>query len=85
MLSEMITPLVQRLESLEEEITSLEERQKILEKSMADPEVLKDEEKTVPLMKEYHTVQKKQEMLLQEWEQCQGELTKKKSMLKEEG
>jgi len=78
---EVITPILKRLENIEAEITRLEEKQEDLEKTLADPLVLKDNEKTVSLMKEYHGVKADLEALLLEWEQCQDDLAIKKKML----
>jgi len=84
LLSEMINPIMQRLEAIEEEVTRLERKQKDLEKGMTDPEVLKDQDKTVPLMREYHETREKLEGLLLEWEQCHDELATKKRMMEGE-
>ncbi len=81
LLSEMINPLIKRLEDMEDEITRLEGTEEDLEKAMTDPAVLKDKEKIIPLMKEYNAVKKNLDDLLLEWEQCQEELAMKKRML----
>lgn len=81
--SEVINPILKRLEDIEVEITLLEGKQEDLEKALADPQVVKDKEKTVPLMKEYHAAKEDLEGLLLKWEQCQYELATKKRMLEE--
>jgi len=81
LVSEMINPILKQLEEIEEEITRLEGKQEDLEKALADPRILKDKERAVPLMKEYHVVKDDLDGLLLEWEQCHHELAVKKRML----
>jgi prefoldin subunit 5 len=80
MVSDSLEPLSARLNEIEEEITRLEAAQGDLEKSLADPEVLGDKDRTVSLMKMYHETKERLQALLLDWEQCQDELdaTKKK-------
>jgi ATP-binding cassette, subfamily F, member 3 len=81
LVSETLNPILKRLEDIEEEITLLEGKQEDLEKMLADPRTLKDTERTVPLMKEYHALKGTLDGLLLEWEQCQNELETKRRML----
>lgn len=81
LVSEMINPILKRLEVLEKEITRLEGKQEDLGKALADPQVFKDQERAVPLLKEYRGVKDDLDDLLLEWEQCHDELALKKKML----
>lgn len=78
---ETLNPIRKRVEEIEEEISRLEERQEDIEKSLAAPQVLKDKNKTVSLMREYHEVKRELDNMLIEWEQCQEDLATKKRML----
>ena len=71
---ETLNPILKQLEDIEQKISVLEGKQEELEKALADPLVLKDKERSVPLMKEYHAVREELESLLTQWEQLQEEL-----------
>ncbi|RLF58206.1 MAG: hypothetical protein DRN37_05315 [Thermoplasmata archaeon] len=60
--------MLNALERLEEKIEGLESRQKELEKTLADPEIFKDKERSVPLLNEYTANQEELENLISEWE-----------------
>ena len=53
---------------LESRIDDLEEKKKVLEESLVDPDIFKDKGKSVPLLSEYGDVKKKLEELLGRWE-----------------
>jgi ATP-binding cassette subfamily F protein 3 len=78
---ETLNPILKQLEDIEKKISLLEGKQEELETALADPLVLKDKEKSVPLMKEYHAVREDLESLLSQWEQLQEELAAKKRKL----
>ena len=56
------------LHDLESRIEDLEERKKVLEESLVDPDIFKDKEQSVPLLNEYGVVKKKLEELMGRWE-----------------
>ncbi|MBK5100210.1 MAG: ABC-F family ATP-binding cassette domain-containing protein, partial [Desulfobacteraceae bacterium] len=78
---ETLKPVLAKLTRLEERIAELESRQKEIEKTLADPEVFKNKDKSVPLLNEYHEVRKELDSLLNKWEQGQGELESLKTNL----
>lgn len=76
-----IKPIEDRLMGLEKRIAKLEKRQKELEALLADPEVFRDKEQSVSLMKEYKEVREKLNELIGRWEFGQGELESAKRSL----
>ena len=78
---ETLKPVLAKLTRLEERIAELESRQKEIEKALADPEIFKNKDKSVPLLNEYHEVRKELDSLLNKWEQGQGELESLKTNL----
>jgi ATP-binding cassette subfamily F protein 3 len=68
LISDTLKPVREKLHDLEAKIDGLEERKKVLEESLVDPEIFKDKEKSVPLLNEYGGVKKKLEELLGRWE-----------------
>ena len=78
---ETLKPIIDELERLERRIAELECNQKVLEKNLADPEIFKDENRSVPLLKEYNEGREKVEELLMRWEWKQGELESTKKGL----
>ena len=76
-----LKPVQARLANLEERISELESRQKEIEKVLADPEVFKDKDKSVPLLNEYHEVREELDSSLNKWEQAQVELESLKADL----
>jgi ATP-binding cassette subfamily F protein 3 len=81
LISDSLEPLSLRLKDIEEEVTRLEAVQGDLEKSLADPEVLRDKGRTVSLMKAYHETKEALKALLLDWEQCQDDLDSAKKKL----
>jgi len=73
---ERLQPLRKSLVCVEARIHELEARQKSLEQELADPEVFKDESRSVPLLKEYDRGRTALEGLLEDWERIQLELEK---------
>ena len=74
-------PILTELDQLEEEITGLELIQKELEKKLANPEIIRDKGKKLPLINEYNNVRHKLDKLFLKWEQCQSELETTKMTL----
>lgn len=74
LLREALQPIQNELERLEEKISEQELRQKDIEKALADPEVFKDSEKSVPLVNKYHDIKEELDRLILEWEQYQERL-----------
>ena len=68
LITDTLKPLREKLHDLESMIDELEERKKVLEESLVDPETFKDKGKSVPLLNEYGGVKKKLEELLGRWE-----------------
>jgi ATP-binding cassette, subfamily F, member 3 len=81
LIHDTLKPVTQRLEQLEEEIAKMELRQGELETWLADPEVFKEQEKSVPLLREYREVKEKLGRSLEDWEECQGRLENAKKEL----
>ena len=71
---ELIRPLEESLGRIEERIQDLEARQKELERDLADPELFRDERRSVPMLKEYDRIKKDLESLLADWETTQERL-----------
>jgi ATP-binding cassette subfamily F protein 3 len=76
-----LKPIRDELERLEGRIAELESSQKALGKKLAEPEIFKDKNRSVPLLKEYDDGRKKLEDLLNRWEWKQGELESTKKDL----
>ncbi len=68
---EVLGPLEASLWKTEENIQRLEVRQKELEQELADPEVFKDERRSVPLLREYDRIKEELEDLMVGWEGIQ--------------
>ena len=71
---ELIRPLEESLRRIEDRIQDLETRQKALERDLADPEIFRDESRSVPMLKEYDRIKKDLEDLLGDWEATQERL-----------
>ena len=67
-------PILTELDQLEEEITGLELIKKKLEENLANPEIIRDKDKKLPLINEYNNICRKLDKLFQKWEQCQREV-----------
>lgn len=74
MISAALMPIRERLAELEQRIDDLEIKEKELGGLLADPEIFKDESRSVPLMNEYGEVKKRLEELLARWEYKHNEL-----------
>ncbi len=71
---EVLRPLETSLQRIEDRIQTLETRKKALEQDLADPELFRDESRSVPLLKEYDRVKEDLEDLLTDWERTQERL-----------
>ncbi|MBW2304530.1 MAG: ABC-F family ATP-binding cassette domain-containing protein [Deltaproteobacteria bacterium] len=81
MISDTLKPIQERLGNVERRIEELETREKELGTLLADPEIFKDKDKSVPLLGEYGTVKKELEGLLERWEALQEELENARAAL----
>lgn len=73
-IQEALSPLTRRVADLETRIEVLERRKRELETSLADPALFKDNERGVPLIKEYHRIGEEMPLLYAEWEGHQAML-----------
>ena len=71
-----IGPLKKTMVKLEEEIEKLESRKEELEKTLADPELYKDQELFADQSIQYGKIEKKLNRTYQKWETTQGEIDK---------
>jgi len=67
-IAETLKPIQDKLHALEDRIDALETRKERLEKELADPDIFRDKERSVPLLTEYHEVKEKLEELMGRWE-----------------
>ena len=81
LIHDTLQPILTELEDLEQRIAGLESTQKEIEKMLADPEIFRDKDRSVPLLNEYSHVRKELDQLLSDWEKCQGELESTKKGL----
>jgi ATP-binding cassette subfamily F protein 3 len=77
-ISDTLRPVMDELERVEKKIAKLEESQKKLETTLADPELFKDNEKSVPLLKEYRETKEELDRLMAKWEDGNHRLEKLK-------
>jgi ATP-binding cassette subfamily F protein 3 len=83
--SEIIKPIKDALSKLERRISELEDREKELEKALAEPDIIRDKERYLPLLNEYTKQKKELKVLYEEWEHKQEELTSAERRLKGSG
>ncbi|MBW2610183.1 MAG: ABC-F family ATP-binding cassette domain-containing protein [Deltaproteobacteria bacterium] len=69
-----LKPIRDKLAKLEHRVADLEEREKEVEKILADPDIFRDKEKSVPLLNEYGRIKKELEDLMLMWEESQEQL-----------
>ena len=67
-IAETLKPIQDKLHALEERIDELETRKDHLEKELADPDIFRDKERSLPLLTEYQEVKEKLEELMGRWE-----------------
>jgi ATP-binding cassette subfamily F protein 3 len=80
-ISETLQPIEKKLVDIEERITIMEQREKEIEKKLVDPELFKDEGKSVPLLNEYNELREKLKELMLRWEYQHDQLEKTKREL----
>jgi ATP-binding cassette subfamily F protein 3 len=73
-ISATLKPIRDSLAELERRIDDLENKGRELEQTLADPDVFKDQKRSLPLLNEYGEVKNKLEELLLRWEYRQEEL-----------
>jgi ATP-binding cassette subfamily F protein 3 len=73
-INETLNPIREALSQLEGRITALETREKALEKMLAEPDIIGDKRRYLPLLNEYNEVKEELEMLMLRWEKKQEEL-----------
>jgi ATP-binding cassette subfamily F protein 3 len=81
----IMKPIEDALSKLERRISELEEREKELEKTLAEPDIIKDKEKYLPLLNEYTELKRELNVLFEEWERKQEELASAERRLKGSG
>ncbi len=80
-IADTLKPIQKRLHRLEERIEGLETRKAELEQVLADSELFRDKERSLPLLNEYGEVRKKLDELIGRWEYRQQELESAKETL----
>ncbi len=78
-----VKPIRDNLERMEDRIAIMETRQKEVEKDLADPDIFRDQERSIPLLSEYKNLREKLEACFLEWEGLQEKLEKIQSSLEE--
>jgi len=83
----VIKPVQDEVQDLERKITGLEQQENELGRQLADPEVYKENEKFLTLLREYNTGKEELRKLIERWEKKQQEweaLKKEVELLEEE-
>jgi len=73
-INETLKPIREALSRMEDRITALETREKDLEKMLAEPDIIGDKDRYLPLLNSYNEVKEQLEALMLEWEEKQEEL-----------
>jgi len=73
-INETLKPIREALSRMEDRITALETREKDLEKMLAEPDIIGDKDRYLPLLNAYNEVKEELEALMLEWEEKQEEL-----------
>ncbi|MDB9823339.1 ATP-binding cassette domain-containing protein [Deltaproteobacteria bacterium] len=76
-----LRPVLDKLSRLEDRIADLEKREKEISDLLADPDLFKDKNKSLPLLNEYRRVKGELEATLFEWEKNQDRLEELKEDL----
>jgi ATP-binding cassette subfamily F protein 3 len=71
LVSATLKPVLDRLSMLENRISDLEEREREISGLLADPDLFKDKDKSIPLLNEYRGLREEIEKALFEWEEGQ--------------
>ncbi len=80
-ISATLKPVLDRLSNLENRISDLEEREREISGLLADPELFKGKDKSIPLLNEYRGLREEIEKALLEWEEDQNRLKEIKEEL----
>ena len=78
LISATLKPIQDALSELEERISELEDRKNELEKTLAEPEIIRDKGKYLPLLNQYNEVKQELKALILEWEHKQDEFVSAK-------
>ncbi|RLB10361.1 MAG: hypothetical protein DRG63_14170 [Deltaproteobacteria bacterium] len=78
LISATLKPIQKKLQYLEERIDELEREKTELEAILSNPELFKDQDKSLPLLNEYGNIKKKREDLMGRWEHGHEELERAK-------
>ncbi len=81
LINSRIRPFLDTLSRLEDRIAELERREKEISTLLADPDLFKDKDKSLPLLKEYGLVREELEESMLKWEENQGRLEELKDDL----
>jgi ATP-binding cassette subfamily F protein 3 len=81
LIQQSLSPILVRLDQVEQRISALEGRQREIEGALSDGSVYKDEKKSVPLLNEYNQLREELNKLMELWERCQVELQTARSSL----
>ncbi len=74
LISSTLKPVLDRLSMLENRISELEEREREISGLLADPDIFKDKDQSIPLLNEYRGLREEIERALLEWEEDQEQL-----------
>jgi len=74
LISAALKPVLDRLSILENRISDLEEREREISDLLADPDLFKDKDKSIPLLNEYRGLREEIEKAMVEWEEGQDRL-----------
>jgi len=74
LISAALKPVLDRLSILENRISDLEEREREISGLLADPDLFKDKDKSIPLLNEYRGLREEIEKAMFEWEEGQDRL-----------
>ncbi len=80
-ISNALKPVLDRLSGLENRIADMEKREKEISGLLADPDLFKDKDRTLPLLNEYDRIRKALEESMLEWEESQVRLKEMKQRL----
>jgi ATP-binding cassette subfamily F protein 3 len=81
LIQQALSPILTRLEQIEQRISELEGKQRELEGVLSEAAVYKDERKSVPLLNEYNELRQELNDLMERWEQSQTDLQTARSSL----
>jgi protein subunit release factor A len=80
-INSLLNPIKDKLTHLEQRISFLEKREKEVSDLLADPELFKDKNKSIPLLNEYNGIKDELDEYLIKWEENQNRLEELKKDL----